>query len=214
MFLICCSTLLLICGILLLLPPISFEADYSTVLVDKNNQLLSASIAEDSQWRFPPRKHIPEKYELALLTFEDKRFFYHFGLDPLAIGRAFVSNLKAGKVVSGASTITMQVIRLYRSGKPRTMGEKLVEAFYSIFLEIRNNKKEILSLYAAHAPFGGNVVGLEAASWRYFGCDPDRLTWAESAMLAVLPNNPALIHPGRNRQKLLRKRKDFRKSGR
>jgi penicillin-binding protein 1C len=194
------------CFLLILIPLTTFQADYSKVLVDRNDELLSASIASDGQWRFPPINNIPEKYELALLTYEDKRFYYHFGLDPLAIGRAFISNFEAGEVISGASTITMQVIRLSRYGNSRTVVEKLLEALLAVHLELRLSKKEILSLYASHAPYGGNVVGLEAASWRYFGTYPDRLTWAESAMLAVLPNSPALIHPGRNRQKLLEKR--------
>ena len=197
----------MVSGIFLLrIPFTSFDAGYSTVLLDKNNELLSACIASDGQWRFPPTDNIPQKYEQALLTYEDKRFYHHIGLDPLAIGRALVSNIKSGKVISGASTITMQVIRLSRPGRPRTIFEKMLEALLAVHLELRFSKKEILSFYASHAPFGGNVVGLEAASWRYFGCDPGRLTWAESAMLAVLPNSPALIHPGRNRQKLLQKR--------
>jgi penicillin-binding protein 1C len=191
---------------LLLIPFTSFDAGYSTVLLDKNKELLSARIASDGQWRFPPPDNIPRKYELALLAYEDKRFYHHIGLDPFAIGRALLSNIKSGKVISGASTITMQVIRLSRPGRSRTIFEKMLEALLAVHLELRFSKKEILSLYASHAPFGGNVVGLEAASWRYFGCDPGRLTWAESAMLAVLPNSPALIHPGRNRKKLRQKR--------
>ena len=205
LFIICCFVM--VSGIFLLLIPFtSFDAGYSTVLLDINKELLSARIASDGQWRFPPADNIPQKYEQALLTYEDKRFYYHIGLDPLAIGRALISNIKSGKVISGASTITMQVIRLSRPGRSRTIFEKMLEALLAVHLELRFSKKEILSLYASHAPFGGNVVGLEAASWRYFGCDPGRLTWAESAMLAVLPNSPALIHPGRNRQKLLQKR--------
>jgi penicillin-binding protein 1C len=192
--------------LLLLVPHTSFNSDYSEILIDKNGYLLSASIAEDGQWRFPPINTIPNKYEQALITFEDNRFYYHPGVDPLAIARALSSNIKAGRVKSGASTITMQVIRLSRRGSARTVGEKVLEALLALHLELKLSKMEILSLYASHAPSGGNVVGLEAASWRYFGREPDRLTWAESAMLAVLPNSPALIHPGRNRQDLLEKR--------
>ncbi len=191
---------------LVLIPLTSFESDYSKILLDRNNELLSARIAGDGQWRFPPIDTIPVKYEKALLVFEDKRFYQHFGLDPIAVGRALWSNIEAGTVVSGASTITMQVIRLSRPGRARSVTEKITEALLALHLELRHSKREILSLYASHAPFGGNVVGLEAASWRYFGCEPDRLSWAESALLAVLPNSPALIHPGRNRNRLLEKR--------
>ena len=97
----------------------------------------------------------------------------------------------------------MQTIRLSRGGKPRTLGEKFVEAVLALRLEMRCGKDEILALYAAHAPFGGNVVGLESASWYYFGRSARDLSWAESALLAVLPNAPSLIHMKRNRDRLL-----------
>ena len=108
--------------------------------------------------------------------------------------------------MSGGSTINMQVIRLARKGKSRTIFEKIIEAVLATRLELRYSKEEVLALYASHAPFGGNVVGLDAACWRYFGRDPSALSWAESSMLAVLPNSPSLIHPGKNREKLLMKR--------
>jgi penicillin-binding protein 1C len=200
------GAVLIFCIVIVLVPLTSFDVAYSTVLLDRNGDLLSASIADDGQWRFPPTQNIPAKYELALLTFEDKRFYSHFGVDPLAIGRALLLNAEAGDVVSGASTITMQVIRLSRSGKARTVFEKIIEALLAVHLEIRHSKAEILGLYASHAPYGGNVVGLDAASWRYFGREPNKLSWSESALLAVLPNSPALIHPGRNRSDLLAKR--------
>ncbi len=122
------------------------------------------------------------------------------------MARALYQNVKAGHVVSGASTLTMQVIRLARKGHSRTLLEKAIEAILALRLELRFSKAEILSLYAAHAPFGGNVVGLEAASWRYFGRSVDQMSWAEAALLAVLPNNPALIHLGKNRKNLIEKR--------
>ncbi len=140
------------------------------------------------------------------MTFEDKRFSYHPGVDPVAMGRALWLNLKAGEVVSGGSTLTMQVIRMARKGQTRTIWQKLIEVLWATRLEARLSKQEIMSLYAAHAPFGGNVVGLEAASWKYYGREASRLSWAETATLAVLPNAPGLIHPGRNRQALLEKR--------
>jgi penicillin-binding protein 1C len=127
-------------------------------------------------------------------------------VDPLALLRAAYLNAKHRRVVSGGSTISMQVIRLARDGRPRTVGEKVVEMIWALRLELRASKEEILALYAAHAPFGGNVVGLEAAAQRYFGRSPDDLSWAEACVLAVLPNNPALVHPGRNRAELRAKR--------
>lgn len=189
-----------------LLPSKIFEDSYSTVLEDRTGNLLSAAIAPDGQWRFPESGSVPAKFEDAIILFEDKRFYHHPGVDLRALARAVHQNIKAGKVVSGGSTLTMQVIRLSRKNKGRTFLEKFFEMVLATRLEWRYSKKEILSLYAAHAPFGGNVVGMEAACWRYFGRKPDQLSWAEAALLAVLPNNPALIHPGKNREQLKAKR--------
>lgn len=188
------------------LPNPLFNNSYSTVLEDEDGKLLGAKIADDEQWRFPISYKTPEKFEKAIIEFEDNRFYKHLGVDPVAISRALIQNYEAGYVVSGASTLTMQVIRLAKKNPDRTVWEKFKEVIQASRLELTHSKKEILSLYAAHAPFGGNVVGLEAASWRYFGRSPDKLSWAESAMLAVLPNSPALIHPGRNRTLLKEKR--------
>ena len=183
-----------------------FEDPYSTVILDRDGGLLGATIADDEQWRFPPGASVPSRFALALTTFEDQRFYQHPGVDPLALARAMWQNVSSRRVVSGASTITMQVIRLSRRGQPRTIGEKLLEMAMALRLELSADKEQVLSLYSSHAPFGGNVVGLEAAAWRYFGRRPEQLSWAEAAMLAVLPNSPALIHPGRNREALLNKR--------
>lgn len=178
---------------------------YSTVVTDRDGELLGARIASDGQWRFPPSDTVPQKFQTALIEFEDRWFAFHHGVNPAAIVRAAVGNIRDGRVTSGGSTITMQVIRMSR-GKDRTIGQKLIESILATRLELRCGKKEILALYASHAPFGGNVVGLEAASWRYFGRPPEELTWGEAAMLAVLPNAPAEIHPGKNRARLLEKR--------
>lgn len=184
------------------LPEPLFDRPLSTVLVGRDGTLLGARIAEDEQWRFPPLERVPEKFKAALIAYEDKRFFSHPGVDPLALARAIRLNIGRGKVVSGGSTISMQVIRLSLSNPPRTYLEKLKEMLLALRLEFAFEKEEILALWAGNAPFGGNVVGLEAAAWRYFGCGPDRLSWAEACLLAVLPNSPALVHPGRNRDSL------------
>jgi penicillin-binding protein 1C len=188
------------------LPDPLFQDPYSTVLKDNRDNLLSATIAKDGQWRFPQVDSVPSKFAEALITYEDKRFYYHPGVDILSLGRAFKQNIVDGRVISGGSTITMQVIRLSRKGKPRTIFQKLIEIVLATRLELRYSKEEILGLYASHAPFGGNVVGLEAACWRYFGRDPQELSWGEAALLAVLPNAPSLIHPGKNREQLKTKR--------
>jgi penicillin-binding protein 1C len=188
------------------LPEPLFKAPVSSILLSKQGKLLGAHISKDGQWRFPPLATLPGKFKKSIVAFEDKRFYQHPGIDPLAIARAIKLNLKAGRIVSGGSTLSMQVIRLASDNPKRTLFEKALEAIRALRLESRYNKEQILSLYASYAPFGGNVVGLEAASWRYFGRDPQQLSWAESAMLAVLPNSPALIHPGRKRNKLKAKR--------
>lgn len=189
-----------------MLPLNLFRKSYSIVIQSNKGNLLGASIAKDEQWRFPPSDQIPEKFLTSIICFEDKRFYKHWGIDFLALMRAVKSNLENRRVVSGASTITMQTIRLSRSPRPRNVGEKIIEAFLSLKLELKQSKKEIISLYVNNAPFGGNVVGLPAASWRYFGRDMETLSWAESAMLAVLPNSPSLIHPAKNRKELKQKR--------
>ncbi len=184
------------------LPGPLFEEPLSTILLDREGRLLGAAIAADEQWRFPQVGTVPEKFAAAIVEFEDRRFYHHPGVDPLALARALRLNLRQGRVVSGGSTLSMQVIRLARRNPRRTYGEKALEALLALRLELRYSKEQILALYAGHAPFGGNVVGLETAAWRYFGRSADRLSWAESSLLAVLPNSPALIHPGRNRDSL------------
>jgi len=188
------------------LPRRLFNLPYSVVLEDQQGQLLAAKIAADGQWRFPAQDSLPEKYIKALITFEDQRFYQHPGVDLWAMLRAVRQNLRAGRVVSGGSTLSMQVIRLALKNPPRTIWNKCREIMLATRLEWRYSKSRILQLYAGHAPFGGNVVGLDAASWRYFGKSPRLLSWAEASTLAVLPNSPGLIHPGRNRAALGQKR--------
>lgn len=190
----------------LCLPRDLFKGEgWSAVVIDRNGELLGARIAEDGQWRFPPGDSLPEKYVKALIEFEDRWFRWHPGINPVSIARSAAANIRNGHVVSGGSTISMQVIRMSRD-RERTMWQKMVEAVLATRLELRYSKDEILGLYASHAPFGGNVVGIEAASWRYFGRPAGEMSWAEAATLAILPNSPSSIRPGKNREKLLAKR--------
>ncbi len=192
--------------ILLALPDPLFNVPYSPVLYDRRGELLGAQVALDGQWRLPPTGPVNKKFSTALQIFEDRRFYVHPGVDPVALLRAALLNAQRGRVVSGGSTITMQVVRLIRGNRDRTILEKVVEAMLALRLEWTYSKGDILALYSAHAPFGGNVVGLEAASWRWFGHPSKDLSWAEAATLAVLPNNPGLVHPGTNRRILQKKR--------
>lgn len=196
---------LLVIGYIFCLPGQLFHVPYSTVVTDRNDELLGARIASDGQWRFPPREATPEKIKQCLITFEDKHFYHHWGVNPLSVGRAIYQNTKHKRIISGGSTLTMQTIRLARN-ESRTFGEKIIEMIWATRLEFRASKEEILSMYVSHAPFGGNVVGLDAAAWRYFGHSAEDLSWAESAMLAVLPNAPAMIHLSKGRKMLLSKR--------
>ena len=202
---ILCILAFWVTGYIFCLPRHLFHVPYSTVVTDRNEELLGARIASDGQWRFPPRNTTPEKIKECLITFEDKHFYHHWGVNPFAIGRAFYQNVKNKRIVSGGSTLTMQTIRLARN-ESRTFREKLIEMIWATRLEFRASKEKILSMYISHAPFGGNVVGLDAAAWRYFGHSADDLSWAESAMLAVLPNAPAMIHLSKGRKTLLDKR--------
>ena len=188
------------------LPRNLFDSPLSATLSASDGTLLGARISADEQWRFAPADSVPEKFAECIIAYEDKRFRLHPGFDPLSALRALGQNIRGGRTVSGASTLTMQVVRLSRPDAPRNLAEKLYEILLSSRLELRCTKDEILLLYASNAPFGGNVVGIEAASWRYFGRSAGELSWAESAMLAVLPNSPGAIHPGRGREALLRKR--------
>lgn len=190
----------------LFIPVPKFETPYSTVVTDAERNLLGARVADDGQWRFPATNCYSEKYLRCVLEYEDKYFFMHPGFNPVSFIDAAVDNIRAGRILRGGSTITMQVVRLSRNGKQRTFKEKIIEVVLAMRLELHYSKKEIFDLYAAHAPFGGNVVGIDAAAWRYFNTTPDRLTWSEAATLAVLPNSPSLVNPSKGRNELKKKR--------
>lgn len=188
------------------LPKQLFKDPTATVITSFNDELLGAQIAKDGQWRFPHNDSIPEKFKTCIVQFEDEYFYKHPGFNPVSIYKALRDNLKSGAVKRGGSTLTQQVIRLSRKGQKRTYFEKLKELILATRLEFRESKDAILGYYASNAPFGGNVIGLDAASWRYFNRNAHDLSWAESATLAVLPNAPSLIYPGKNQERLLKKR--------
>lgn len=192
-----------------LLPGTLFDSPYSFIIESADGQLLGARIAEDGQWRFPASEAIPDKFKICLIAYEDRYFYYHPGINPVSMYAAFRSNQKVGRIVRGGSTLSQQVVRLARKNQKRTYTEKFVEIIWALRLELKYSKVEILNFYATHAPFGGNVVGLEMAAYRYFGLGPQQLSWAQCATLAVLPNAPSLIFPGKNQDELLRKRNNL-----
>ncbi|TXN38451.1 penicillin-binding protein 1C [Flagellimonas hymeniacidonis] len=187
------------------LPKTLFEDPTSTVVTSSDNVLIGARIAEDGQWRFPQIDSVPNRFKQSVLLFEDEYFYRHPGFNPISIFNAIKHNLTKN-TRRGGSTITQQVVRLSRKNTSRTYFEKCIELFMATRLEFKYSKDDILKLYATHTPYGGNVVGLETASWRYFGIPAHELSWGQSAALAVLPNAPSLIFPGRNEQTLLQKR--------
>ncbi len=191
----------------LVIPNPSFDSPTSTLFEDSTGVLMGARIAQDGQWRFPSAEKVPVKFKECITQFEDQYFFVHPGINPVSIFRAFKVNLFAGRVKQGGSTLTMQVARMLGGVTSRSHWRKAMELFITLHLEINFSKDEILNLYTSNAPFGGNVVGLDAASWRYFNRPSDHLSWAETAVLAVLPNSPSLIYPGKN-EIILRSKRD------
>ncbi|GAB5400903.1 MAG: penicillin-binding protein 1C [Aureisphaera sp.] len=187
------------------LPKPLFKNPTSTVIESREGALLGARIADDGQWRFPAMDSIPFRFEQCILHFEDEYFYKHPGFNPVSMAKALWQNMTT-ETRRGGSTLTQQVIRLARKNKKRSYFEKGIELFMATRLEAGYSKEEILNFYASYAPFGGNVVGLETASWRYFGIPSSELSWGQSASLAVLPNAPSLIFPGKNEQLLLNKR--------
>jgi penicillin-binding protein 1C len=199
-------TLILLIAYYFCLPKQLFTDPTATVIESNKGELLGAYIAKDGQWRFPHNDSIPKKFKECLILFEDEYFYKHPGFNPISIVKAIRDNVSSGEVKRGGSTLTQQTIRLSRKGQARTYTEKLKEIILATRLEFRSSKDEILAYYTSNAPFGGNVVGLDAAAWRYFNRNANDLSWAESATLAVLPNAPSLIYPGKNQERLLVKR--------
>ncbi len=181
--------------------------NYSRVITDKDGNIMRVFLNSDQQYCLSPDfiDTVPQKLEKAVIAFEDKCFYYHPGVNPVAIFRAFSQNRKSKKIVSGASTITMQLARI-RKGRERNMKNKIVEISEAIRIEARYSKKKILKMYLDHAPYGGNIIGFQAASWRYFGKPANKISWAEACLLAVLPNSPGKISPVQNNQRLFDKR--------
>jgi penicillin-binding protein 1C len=203
--------ILAVCSILWLgsLIKASYALDqfcYSSVLLDRNESFLSAKVACDGQWRFPITRKLPETYKRSLIFYEDKNFYRHLGIDPIALIRALYQNIEYGKVISGASTISMQLARLCLKNKSRNIFTKLEEMYLTIGFEFLYSKEKIMQLYSGLAPFGSNVVGLETAIWKYYHKRLEDLSWAEAALFAVLPNQPSMLHLSKNREKLLAKR--------
>lgn len=181
-----------------------FEDRYSVSVLDDKNKIIGVSLNKNEEWHLKSIDEIPEKLKISVINFEDKDFYSHFGVDVSSIFRALRDNIIEGRK-TGASTITMQVAKSLRP-KKRNIFNKYLEMVQAIKMERNFKKEEILKLYLNNSPYGGNIVGYKTASFLYFQKEPKELTWAEGALLAVLPNSPGLISVEKNRDKLLNKR--------
>ncbi|NBN78212.1 penicillin-binding protein 1C [Microvirga tunisiensis] len=180
------------------LPPRLADISVSRVVLDRNGDLLRAFATRDERWRLPVRlDEIDPLYIRMLMAFEDRRFRAHHGVDPLALGRAALQTLSRQRIVSGGSTLTMQVVRLLNEAPTRSLAAKWQQMIGALALEQRLGKDDILSLYVMRAPFGGNLEGVRAASLVWFGKEPRRLTPAEAALLVALPQAPEARRPDR-----------------
>lgn len=180
-------------------PPLPKQLELSTEVVDRNGALLRAFATPDGRWRFEATaKTVDAELIKMLIAYEDQRFANHSGVDPYAMARAFLQFIKHGRIVSGGSTITMQVARLLEPRKERSLIAKLRQAFRALQIEQRLSKDEILSLYLTLAPYGGNVEGVRAASLAWFGKEPRKVTLSEAALLVALPQAPEARRPDRH----------------
>ncbi len=180
-------------------PPLAEAAEVSVTVLDRNDCLLRAYTTNDGRWRLPvSHKEVNQRYLDILFAFEDGRFFDHGGVDVLALVRAAGQLIANGRIVSGASTLTMQTARLLDQRHHRTLSGKLYQILRAVQLERQLSKHEILDLYLRLAPFGGNIEGVRAASLAYFGKEPARLSVAQAALLVALPQSPEARRPDRH----------------
>lgn len=191
----------------LFVPIPDYKPEYSKALYSKDGELLSAVTSSEEQWCFPlSDDRLPEKFEHCLLLYEDEYFYWHPGINLISVLKAAGQNLKAGRIVRGGSTIHMQVMRMRNRHAERNYKHKLIESISAIKFNLLHSRQYILKEWAEMAPFGGNTIGLRAASLRYYGREPDALSWSAYALLAVLPNAPGKINIAQNRAELKRRR--------
>lgn len=179
-------------------PPLGRHFAYSRLVFDGNGRVVHAYATPQGRWRFRATvDDVDPRFLQLLFAYEDKRFYQHHGVDLRALGRAAFQWVTSGHVVSGGSTLTMQVARLLEPRRHRTIEAKLRQIVRAIELEMTLNKKQILSLYLTLAPYGGNLEGIRAASLAYFGKEPRKLTLAQAALLVALPQSPERRRPDR-----------------
>ncbi len=192
--------------LLLCFPMPKYVPAYSRVLYADDGSMMSASLSEEGQWCFPGQKPVPEQFATCLRLYEDEYLAWHPGMNPVSVFKAWLLNRRRHKIVRGASTLAMQVMRMKNKDARRTLPIKLFEVAGAVKLSLLSTDDDIIRIWAEMAPFGGNTVGLQAAALRYFGRQPDQLSWAEYALLAVMPNSPAGANLIVNRELLKAKR--------
>ncbi|WEK35732.1 MAG: penicillin-binding protein 1C [Candidatus Pseudobacter hemicellulosilyticus] len=186
--------------------PLPDQVDYSTIITDRKGELIHAYLTTDQQWRMKTElEEISPLLRKTIVAKEDKYFYYHPGVNLLAVGRAGVKNIFRGRRTSGASTITMQVAKLLEPRR-RTYFNKFVEMFRAFQLEWKYSKDEILQLYLNLVPYGGNIEGVKSASTLYFHKNPDHLSLAEITALSIIPNRPSSLVMGRHNDRILQER--------
>ena len=186
--------------------PFRHEPEWSQVVLDKKDRALHYFISKDEKWRFKTsQEEVNPLMTQTLIIKEDRFFRWHPGFNPVSIMRALIQNLVSGKRKSGASTITMQVVRLLEP-RPRNLASKLIECIRAMQLEWHLSKNEILDLYLSLAPYGGNIEGVKAASLIYLGKSPGLLSPAEAVLLTIIPNRPTTLRPGYRTDTLINER--------
>ena len=180
-------------------PPLGEGLEFSTTVVDREGRLLRPYATPEGRWRLPAQADgVDPRYLALLIAYEDKRFRDHSGVDPLALLRAGGQVLIHGRILSGGSTLTMQVARLLEPRAERSLAAKLRQIVRAMEIERQLTKDEVLTLYLSLAPYGGNLEGIRAASLAYFGKEPKRLTLGEAALLVALPQSPEARRPDRS----------------
>ena len=186
--------------------PLRDKVEYTTIVTDAKGNLVNAFLTKDEKWRMKTELgEISPLLRKTIVAKEDKYFYYHRGINPVAVGRAFFKNIFRAKRTSGASTITMQVAKALEPRK-RTMTAKCIEMFRAFQLEWKYSKGEILQLYLNLVPYGGNIEGVKAASLLYFKKDPDHLSLAEITALSIIPNRPSSLVIGKNNDLIIKER--------
>ena len=205
----------LLFSLLDLLFPVPVSRDYSTIIEAEDGTVLSTFLTNDDKWRmYTKLEEITPTVQKAFINKEDRWFYWHFGINPVSVARAFYINTIQHRRTSGASTITMQVARMLEP-KERTVFSKIKEIFRALQLEMNFSKKEILQFYLNLVPYGGNIEGVKSAAFIYFGKSPAQLSLAEVTTLTIIPNRPTTLTLGRKNAYIQEERnrwlKKFRK---